>query len=69
MSVPLHVLHCDDACRCCCAVVFDDPLFTAFFWCDLTFFPGSQTVVNAIAFKAGEMLNTLVLGIAIMYLW
>jgi len=51
------------------AVIFDDPLFTAFFWCDLTFFPGSQTVVNAIKFKAGEMMNTLVLGIAIMYIW
>lgn len=52
-----------------CAVVLNEPLFTVFFWCDLVFFKASQTVVNAIVFKAGEMLNTLVLGIAIMYLW
>ena len=52
-----------------CAVGLGEPLFTVFFWCDLAFFKASQTVVNAIVFKAGEMLNTLVLGIAFMYLW
>ena len=52
-----------------CAVVLNEPLFPVLFWCDLVFFKASQTVVNAIVFKAGEMLNTLVLGIAIMYLW
>jgi len=32
-------------------------------------FSGSQTVVAAIRFKVLEMINTLMLGLAIMYIW
>lgn len=51
------------------SVVFNEPLFTAIFWVEVFTFQSSQTVVNAILSKVLEMLMTLVLGIAIMYIW
>jgi hypothetical protein len=51
------------------AVVFDQPLYTIVFVLEIFNFTSSQTVVLALRSKALEMINTLVLGLAIMYIW
>ena len=50
-------------------VWWNEPLLTTIFWVEVFTFQSSQTVVNAILSKIFEMIMTLVLGIAIMYIW
>ena len=69
LTSPLFLYETFYAGMAAVAVLLNEPLFTTVFWIEVFTFRSSAPVVNAVLSKVMEMFSTLLLGIAIMYIW
>lgn len=51
------------------AVVMDEPLLTCYALLEICFWKGSRTVIDAIYFNLSKMIQTVVLGFLVLYIW